>query len=107
MGARKSVAVVGPFLYPKMKRKSIDKILYLKNGSLLTNSEKKFYSVLEESLQDNFYLFSKVRIADIVHIPEWYKPYHWAIYWWNRIKSKHVDFLICTKILLSHCLLSR
>lgn len=80
-----------------MNKKPIDKILYLKNDSLLTNSEKKFYSALEESLQDNFHLFSKVRIADIVHIPEWYKPYSWAIYWWNRIQAKHVDFLVCQK----------
>lgn len=80
-----------------MNKKPIDKILYLKNGSLLTNSEKKFYSALKESLQDNFHLFSKVRIADIVHIPEWYKPYSWTIYWWNRIQAKHVDFLVCQK----------
>lgn len=97
MDARKSVAVVGPFVFSKMKKKSIDKILYLKNSSLLTNSEKKFYSVLEELLQDNFHLFSKVRIADIVYLPKWYKPYHWAIYWWNRIQAKHVDFLVCHK----------
>jgi hypothetical protein len=85
------------FFVFKMNKKPIDKILYLKNSSLLTNSEKEFYSILEGFLRDDFYLFSKVRIADIVHIPEWYKPYHWAIYWWNRIKSKHVDFLVCHK----------
>lgn len=73
-------------------------MLYLKNDSLLTNSEKKFYFILTDILQDNFFIFSKVRIADIVHVPEWYKTYYWAIYWWNRIKSKHVDFLVCDKL---------
>ena len=81
-----------------MRKKPIDKVLYLKNDSLLTNSEKKFYFVLADILQDNFHIFSKVRIADIVHVPEWYKTYYWAVYWWNRIKSKHVDFLICDKL---------
>lgn len=81
-----------------MKKKPIDKILYLKNDSLLTPSEKKFYFVIAEILQDHFFIFSKVRIADIVHIPEWYKPYYWAVYWWNRIKSKHIDFLLCDKL---------
>lgn len=73
-------------------------MLYLKNDSLLTNSEKKFYFILADILQDRFFIFSKVRIADIVHVPEWYKTYYWAIYWWNRIKSKHVDFLVCDKL---------
>lgn len=81
-----------------MRKKPIDKVLYLKNDSLLTNSEKKFYFILADILQDNFFIFSKVRIADIVHVPEWYKTYYWAVYWWNRIKSKHVDFLICDKL---------
>lgn len=81
-----------------MRKKPIDKVLYLKNDSLLTNSEKKFYFILADILQDRFFIFSKVRIADIVHVPEWYKTYYWAIYWWNRIKSKHVDFLVCDKL---------
>ena len=81
-----------------MRKKPIDKVLYLKNDSLLTSSEKKFYFILSDILQDNFFIFSKVRIADIVHVPEWYKAYYWAVYWWNRIKSKHVDFLVCDKL---------
>ncbi|MBP9801596.1 MAG: DUF2726 domain-containing protein [Candidatus Moranbacteria bacterium] len=80
-----------------MKKKQIDKVLYLKNDSLLTQSEQKFYFILAEILQDRYLIFSKVRIPDIVHIPEWYKPYYWAIYWWDRIKSKHVDFLVCDR----------
>ena len=80
-----------------MNKKPVDHILYLTNDSLLTGSEKKFYLVLIDLLPGAYLLFSKVRIPDIVHIPEWYKPYHWSVYWWNRIKAKHVDFLICDK----------
>lgn len=80
-----------------MNTKSVNHVLYVRNHSLLTNSEKKFYSVLVDILPGAYILFSKVRIPDIVHLPPWYKRYQWSIYWWDRIQAKHVDFLVCDK----------
>jgi very-short-patch-repair endonuclease len=68
---------------------------YLKNDSLLTEAEKKFYFILSEIIGNDYLIFSKVRMADLLHLPKMnnsqYYHYH------NKIQSKHVDFLICDK----------
>lgn len=68
---------------------------YIKNDSLLTEVEKKFYLVLVEILGNDYLIFSKVRMADLLHLPRMNGSnfYHY----FNKIQSKHVDFLICDK----------
>lgn len=68
---------------------------YIKNDSLLTEAEKKFYLVLVEILGNDYLIFSKVRMADLLHLPRMNGSnfYHY----FNKIQSKHVDFLICDK----------
>lgn len=76
-------------------KQNYNRLPYSLIESVLTNYEKILYSILAPFCSKyNFILLSKVRIADFV------KPlqqnnrsnfYHW----FNRIASKHVDFLIC------------
>jgi len=68
---------------------------YLKKDSLLTEAEKKFYFVLSEIIGDNYLIFSKVRMADLLYLPKMNNSdyYHYQ----NKIQSKHVDFLLCDK----------
>lgn len=68
---------------------------YIKNDSLLTEAEKKFYFVLAEVIGNDYLIFSKVRMADLLHLPRMSGSnfYHY----FNKIQSKHVDFLICDK----------
>jgi len=65
---------------------------YEKRNYFFSVAELKFYELLKEIIGDNYYIFPKVRICDIIQGKD-KKSYTD----FNRIKSKHVDFLICTK----------
>lgn len=65
---------------------------YKKRSYFFSVAELKFFEVLKEIIGDNYYIFPKVRICDIVSSKD---KRSYAQF--NRIKSKHVDFLICTK----------
>ena len=65
---------------------------YKKRSYFFSVAELKFFEVLKEIIGDNYYIFPKVRICDIVSSKD---KGNYAQF--NRIKSKHVDFLICTK----------
>lgn len=65
---------------------------YTLRESLMTPTELKFYYSLIESIGTEDYLvFTKVRLADLLHI----KEREDRIVYWNRIKSKHIDFVVC------------
>ena len=59
----------------------------------MNNSEISFFNLLIKKIPPNYYIFQKMRIADII------KTTHGKGYYRNRnrILPKHVDFLICTK----------
>ena len=70
-----------------------DPMPYLLTESIFTKSENSVYKILENiSAKNNVKIFAKVRIADIIKIEKQNKNF---TYWFNKIKSKHVDFLIC------------
>lgn len=69
---------------------------YTKKRYLFSVAELKFFELLKEIIGDNYYIFPKVRICDII------EPKNKGDYSnFNRIKSKHVDFLLCTKNLIT------
>jgi hypothetical protein len=59
---------------------------------LLTKAERSLYEVLLRVAEPEYRLFAKVRLADLVTVekgmPNWQGHF-------NRVKSKHVDFVIC------------
>lgn len=70
-----------------------EKLPYELNETILTERERAFYRILKpiaDSLE--LQICPKVRMADIVSIKkgtrDWQK-------WFNKIRSKHVDFLLC------------
>ena len=70
-----------------------EKLPYVMNETILTERERAFYRILKpiaDSLE--LQICPKVRVADIVSIKkgtrDWQK-------WFNKIRSKHVDFLLC------------
>ena len=68
---------------------------YVSRGTLMTLAEQEFYRVLRSSLPvEHYQIFSKVRMADIVDVQKGMekKPQNSSF---NKIKSKHVDFLLC------------
>ncbi len=59
---------------------------------LFSRSEHEFLRILNEQIDTKRYMiFPKVRLADFIEVTtmrtEWQG-------WWNKIRSKHVDFLI-------------
>lgn len=66
---------------------------YTKIEYFFTKNEYEFFRILYEiSHKYNALLFSKVRLADIIYMKNITKN---NIKYWNKIKSKHVDFVIC------------
>lgn len=72
--------------------KQIDYTHYQKKN-LLTKTEYAFYMKSKESLQEkNLYFYPKVRLEDFIETTgEWKDKQSYR----SRIKSRHIDFLIC------------
>lgn len=68
--------------------------IYEAQKCLLTPAEHSFFGVLEQALGNNYRIFAKVRLADIIRPVNGgsRSGFQAAL---NRITSKHIDFLIC------------
>lgn len=70
---------------------------YRKKSRLLNNSEQALYINLVQELGDSYLVFSKVRIEDFVSANQSGIARNISFGNRGRIKSRHVDFLICDK----------
>ena len=71
-----------------------EKLPYSLNDKILTDKELKFYNSLKPIADRNGYIIlSKVRLADIFSVPSGTQSY---TKWFNQIKAKHIDFLLCS-----------
>ena len=62
-------------------------------SSLLSAKEQSFYRALKPIADElGLIVFSKMRIVDIVNVPQNHPEY---MKWFNYIKAKHIDFIIC------------
>jgi hypothetical protein len=67
---------------------------YEKAPVLFTPAERSFLGVLEQAVNGHHRIMGKVRLADVVNVKpemsrsEWQKAF-------NRIQSKHLDFVVC------------
>jgi very-short-patch-repair endonuclease len=64
---------------------------FFRRKYLLTRSEKCFYNVLRRVVRRNIVL-AKVRLADLVEADERHRLWQANF---NRICSKHIDFVVC------------
>ena len=77
------------FLFSKKE----EKLPYRRKEYLLSVNERKFYYALDQiARQNKFCVFSKVRLEDLLWIPKGTEERYAHR---NRIKSRHVDFVIC------------
>lgn len=75
-----------------------EELPYKKKQYLLSIAEKNFYEVLKTAIQDtDYYICPKVRLADIIYVGKTDKRQSY----FNKIQSKHIDFLLCTADTLS------
>jgi hypothetical protein len=70
---------------------------YQLKDELLNDSELALFINLQKYLGDKFIVLSKVRIEDFVKVPEKDLDYGERQGMRGRIKSRHVDFLICDR----------
>jgi len=94
-------AVVVPLILKQIgggKPAAAANLPYRKKDYLLTAAERSFYEVLCSVLDGQLLVFTKVRLADLVYMPKGTanRQAHF-----NRIQSKHVDFVLCTRDKLS------
>lgn len=68
---------------------------YSKKACVLNQSEFALYLNLRQSLGEKYIVLSKVRIEDFVEVKKIYQDWRTQNSLRNRIKSRHVDFLIC------------
>ena len=67
---------------------------YKRKEWLLSKAERSFFGVLQGVLASEQLIFVKVRLADLIYIPRG-TPSRQAAF--NRIQSKHIDFVLCEK----------
>lgn len=96
------IALIGYFLNTKTREVAEpEKLPYKLNPRFFTKSEYAFYQELKKQVGDRYEIFPKVRLADFidVDIDKYKNRSEWQKYW-NKIRSKHVDFLLCDKATL-------
>ncbi|WP_366924344.1 DUF2726 domain-containing protein [Metallumcola ferriviriculae] len=72
---------------------------YRKKKYLLSIAEKSFFQVLSTwNVKHNYYIFPKIRIADLLYIQKNTDNRQTYI---NKIQSKHIDFVLCDRDTIS------
>ena len=85
------VVAIKPFL--RRSSRSVDFSLYHKKDRVMNESEQALFINLQKTLGDRYVVLSKVRIEDFVEATHGASGYGAR----GRIKSRHVDFLVCDR----------
>ena len=79
---------------PRSRSIECGRLPYERNSVLLSAAERSFLGVLEQALGEGYRVCPKVRVADAISVRrplprgEWQRAF-------NRISSKHFDFILC------------
>lgn len=76
-------------------RKQPDTFPYQKESALFTPAERSFLGVLEQALGEQYRVMGKVRLADVLKVRPGLNGAVWQSAF-NRIQSKHLDFIVCS-----------
>jgi len=76
------------------------RINYRKLATLFTKAERSFLGVLDQAIGDNYRVFGKVRVADVLTPQRGMTRRNWQIAF-NKISAKHFDYVLCRKTDLS------
>lgn len=89
------VVVVGAVMLVSSKKTPAPTFPYQRETHLVSPAERSFLGVLEQAVGDQFRIMGKVRLADVIKVRFGMngKGRQSAF---NRIQSKHVDFVVCT-----------
>lgn len=73
-----------------------DSYNYRKQKVLFTAAERSFLGILDQAVGDQYRILGKVRIADVLTPEKGMTRKHWQIAF-NKISSKHFDYVLCDK----------
>lgn len=76
---------------PREDKQRRKESVYKKRESVMNGSEKAFFFELQKQLPQGYFIFPKMRIADMIETKNGRGFYFKR----NRILPKHVDFLVC------------
>ncbi len=65
---------------------------YRAKNYFFSKAERSFFGVLQQAVDNQYAIFSKVRLSDLLYVPKGTES--WQSHF-NRIGSKHVDFVLC------------
>lgn len=68
---------------------------YKRKYRVMNQSEQALYINLQKSIGDKFIVLSKVRLEDFVEVEFGKLPDNVRFGFRNKIKSRHIDFLVC------------
>lgn len=69
---------------------------YVSCGSILTPAELAFFKALRPVINEQWHIFTKVRLEDIINVKPGLER-KVAYGFRGRIKSRHIDFVLCDK----------
>jgi len=78
-----------------LKKSNSSKYPYTKLDALFTPAERSFLGVLQQAVNDNYFVFGKVRVADVLTPKKGLKK-EWQTAF-NKIAKKHFDYILCDK----------
>jgi very-short-patch-repair endonuclease len=81
-------------VYPVRRSTPLDNLPYRKRWYLLSQAERPFYEVLRTVVGKDMYVFTKVRLLDLLWLPENTRR---RLTYIRRVMSKHVDFVLCDR----------
>jgi hypothetical protein len=70
---------------------------YRRKDYLLSQAERAFFVALQQAVGREYVLFAKVRLLDLVWLPKGTESRQGHM---NRVQSKHVDFVVCSRDVL-------
>ena len=71
---------------------AIGPLPYQKKWYLLSPAERDFYEVLHQAVGNRYLIFAKVRLLDLLWLPDNMEN---RLLYIRRVASKHVDFVLC------------
>ena len=88
-----TVCITAVFIWlARSRAKKANNELPYEKAPLLNEGEKNFYRALKIATKDDFLIFPKVRLIDILNVKTNGKA---ALTYKNKVNQKHIDFLLC------------
>jgi len=85
-----------PYTSPQQPQVQQEIFPYVLSNSILTYKESMFFQTLIPiTAKFGLNVFTKMRVADLVYVPKHHPEY---MKWFNYIRSKHIDFIICREL---------